>query len=431
MAQRNITSLLTDIMASNIFIPNMTTKLWIVSELYYPEVTSTGYILTEIAEGLAAVGLSVSVLCGQPSYSMRGMHAPAKENRNKVVIHRGWGTTLDKDVFFFRLINLLTTTLSLFVNVLLRIKRFDCVLVVTNPPLLPFFVAFACWLRKANCILLIHDVYPDLLIAVGKQNPTSLLVRLLNKLNKVLYASVNHIVVIGRDMHANIANKLDNKNKIRIITNWADIDKVVSINKEQNALLRELGLQEKFVLEYAGNMGYPNDIESIIESASQLLDKCDIHFLFVGSGAKKGWLEEEVTRRQLSNITILPSRSRDDQVNFLNACDISLVSLVKGMKGISVPSRIYNILAAGKPIIALADPGSELALVVKEEDIGWVVLPGDVDRLRTVILEAKTNLNLLANMGLRARRAAETKYSFEQVKKAYAGIVASIYEEVL
>jgi len=418
-------------MASHISFSNMTTKLWIVSELYYPEVTSTGYILTEIAEGLAASGLAVSVLCSQPSYSVRGMRASAKENRNKVVIHRSWGTTLDKDIFFFRLINLVTITASLFVNVLWRLKRFDSVLVVTNPPSLPFFVAFACWLRRANCVLLIHDVYPELLVAVGKLRSTSLLVRLLNKLNKVLYTSVNHIIVIGRDMHAKIANRLDNKKKVTVITNWADINKVIPTNKEQNLLLRELCLQEKFVLEYAGNIGYPNDIESIIASASQLLDKCDIHFLFIGSGAKKRWLEEEITRRKLSNITILPSRPRDDQVNFLNACDIALVSLVLGMKGISVPSRIYNILAAGKPIIAVADPDSELALVVKEEDIGWVVAPGDVDGLRMAILEAKANPDLLVQMGQRARQAAVTKYSFELVNKAYTEMVASIYAEAV
>jgi glycosyltransferase involved in cell wall biosynthesis len=391
----------------------MTTKLWIISELYYPEITSTGYIVTHIAEGLAAKGFSVSVLCSQPTYSARGMWAPAKENRNSVVIHRSRGTTLDKDILFFRLINLVTITLSLFVNVLWRLKRFESVLVVTNPPSLPYFVAFACWLRRANCVLLIHDVYPELLVAVGKLRATSLLVRLLNKLNKLLYMSVNHIVVIGRDMHTKIANRLDNEKQVSVITNWADIDQVIPIDKDQNALLRELCLREKFVLEYAGNIGYPNDIESIVESAAQLLgDKSDIRFLFIGSGAKKRWLEGEVARRNLSNVTILPSRPRDDQVNFLNACDIALVSLVKGMKGVSVPSRMYNILAAGKPIIAIAEPESEVALVVEEENIGWIVPPNNDEQLVNVIREAYSKPQRLAEMGRRARKIAETKYCF-------------------
>jgi len=408
----------------------MTDKLWIVSELYYPEVTSTGYILTEIAEGLAAEDLSISVLCSQPSYSARGLRAPAKENRNNVIIHRIWGITLDKDIFFFRLINLITITFSVFVSSLWHFKRFDIVLVVTNPPSLPFFVSFACWLRRANCVLLIHDIYPDLLVAVGKLRSTSVVVRLLNKLNKILYMSVNYIVVIGRDMQAKIVNRLlDNKKKVKVITNWADVNIIFPTIKEQNSLLRKLCLQDMFVVEYAGNIGYPNDIESIIESASRLINKYDIHFLFIGSGAKKRWLEEEVARRKLSNVTIMPSRPRHDQINFLNACDIAIVSLVQGMRGISVPSRIYNILAAGKPIIAIADLNSELDLVIKEENIGWVVQPGEVDELEKVILEAKNNPDLLVQMGKRARRTAEIKYSFELVKRAYAKLVFSIYEE--
>jgi colanic acid biosynthesis glycosyl transferase WcaI len=429
MARTNITPFVSGMVASQHSLSNMTSSLWIVSELYYPEVTSTGYILTQIAEGLAEAGVSVNVLCGQPSYSMRGMRASTKENHNNVTIYRCWGTTLNKDIFFYRLVNLITVTISLFMNACWRIRRFDNVLVVTNPPLLPFFVAFACWLRKANCVLLVHDVYPEVLVAVGKLGPTSSLVQLLNTLNKLLYNSVSHIVVIGRDMHANIANKLNNKKKVSVIPNWADIDKVIPINKKQNSLLREHRLQDKFVLEYAGNMGYPNDIESIIEAAHQLADRGDIHFLFIGSGVKKRLIEDEVRQRKLSNVTILPSRSREDQINFLNASDVAIVSLVHGMKGLSVPSRIYNILAAGKPIIAITDSGSELDHIIKEEDIGWIVPPGDIDGLRSVIAEAKSNPNLLIQMGLRARQAAETKYSFKQVKKAYIEMLSSIHKE--
>ncbi|MCX5843972.1 MAG: glycosyltransferase family 4 protein [Deltaproteobacteria bacterium] len=407
----------------------MTKKLWILSELYHPETTSTGYILTKIAEGLAARGQFVNVLCSQPTYSARGTRAPVKEKLNEVEIHRCSGTTLDKDILFFRLINLLTITVSLFVKSLWRFDRGDSVLVVTNPPSLPFLVAVACRLRKANCVLLLQDVYPELLIAVGIMSPKSLLVRGFTWFNRILYRSVKHIVVVGRDMQAQTVKKLENdREKVSVITNWADIDTVFPTDKKQNALLRELCLQDRFVLEYAGNIGYPNDIKSIVVAAARLLEAKtnDIHFLFIGSGAKKLWLEEEVIRERLSNIKILPSRPRDDQLNFLNACDVALVSLVEGMKGVSVPSRTYNILAAGKPIIAIGDPESEVALVIKEEGVGWIVPPNNPEQLVKVIREAYSNPQLLAEMGRRARKVAEKKYSYESILNSFQKLFNSI-----
>jgi glycosyltransferase involved in cell wall biosynthesis len=109
---------------------------------------------------------------------------------------------------------------------------------------------------------------------------------------------------------------------------------------------------------------------------------------------------------------------------------VSIISFNKGMTGVSVPSRLYNIMAAGKPIIAVAEPESELALVVCEEEIGWVVSPGDIGGLRTAILEAKSNPNLLLQMGQRARLAAETKYTLEKVNQGYKAVVASIHEKL-
>lgn len=398
-------------------------RLWVVSELYYPEMTSTGYILTRLAEGLAAHGHEVRVLCCQPTYSVRGMRAPAREISKGVTIRRCPGTTLDKDILFFRLVNLLTITVSLFFTALWQFRRGDRILVVTNPPSLPFFIALACALRRAHCILLIHDVYPELLVAVGKFRASHPLVRGLGRLSRFLYRKVEHIVVLGRDMQARIMETAGiGRERITIIPNWADVDQVAPARKGDNHLLSELHIQNKFVLEYAGNIGYPNDVESIVEAAETLLKDDNVHFLFIGSGAKRRWIENLVEQKRLTNVSLLPSRPRDDQGNFLNACDVALVSLVSGMEGISVPSRMYNIMAAGKPIIAITDPQSELALAVEEEDMGWVVPPGNADRLVTVIQEARAEPLRRAEMGSRARKAAESKYAYVHVLQSYLSL---------
>jgi hypothetical protein len=122
--------------------------LWVVTELYYPEETSTGYYLTRIAEGLADE-FNVKVLCGQPNYSGRGIRAPKKEFHKDVEIFRTFGTTLDKNIILFRLINMLTLSFSVFWKALLNFQKRDKILVVTTPPSLPFIIAFACYIKNA------------------------------------------------------------------------------------------------------------------------------------------------------------------------------------------------------------------------------------------------------------------------------------------
>jgi colanic acid biosynthesis glycosyl transferase WcaI len=402
---------------------------WVISELYHPEETSTGAFLTQIAEGLARRFL-VRVLCGQPTYGARGQRAPVDEVRNGVRIHRCWGTTFNKDVLPLRMINMLTIALSIMLNVVWRIRAGDCVLVVTNPPLLPLVVALACFIRRARCILIIHDVYPDVLVATGAFSNSSLLTRVIAHAMCTLYRQMERIVVLGRDMEMLIRSKVpDHHERIIRIPNWADLHLVKPLPRSENDLLSELGLANKFVIQYSGNIGRTHGIEHLIQCAEQMRNEPQLHFLFIGFGGKKVWLKQTVKDRGLKNVSIIDYRIRSELPYSLNACDIAIISLAKGMAGVSVPSRMYNVMAAGKPIIAVADVASEVAQVVNEEDIGWVVEPGNVAALKAAIIDAQRDLDRLNQMGLRARRAAETKYSLEQANASYISLVHSVYQQ--
>jgi glycosyltransferase involved in cell wall biosynthesis len=406
-------------------------RVWIVSELYYPEETSTGHFITKIAEGLAAK-YPVHVLCSQPTYAVRDQKAPTYEKLEGVFIHRCWGTKYNKDVLLLRLLNMVTITLSMLINAVRCIRAGDCVLVVTNPPVLPFALSLACYLRRSKCILIVHDVYPEVLIAAGISHKCSLLTRSLGWLTTILYDQMIRIVVLGRDMKSLVERNLPaGAQRIVIIPNWADLDFVQPLPRQNNLLLCQMGLEKKFVIQYSGNIGRTHGIEHLMNCAGQMLHESSIHFLIIGFGGKKNWLKQTIKKRKLINTTLMDYRPRSVLPISLSACDVTIISFVHGMAGVSVPSRMYNVMAAGKPIIAVADPDSELVLVVREENIGWVVSPGDIGGLRKVILEAKANPDLLVQMGQRARRAAETKYSFERVKKAYTEMVASIYEETV
>ncbi len=393
--------------------------LWVVSELYYPELTSTGYYLTTIAESLAK-DRKVKVLAGQPTYSARGQHAPKHELRNGVEIIRAWGTTLDKNVLPFRLLNMVTLAISIFFKALFQFRLHDQVLVVTNPQSLPVTTALAALLRGASYSLLVHDSYPEILIAVGALKPDSFIVTTINFINRWVYKHTSRIIVMGRDMNDLFLQKTAGLDvPIVTIPNWAELDVVHPVERKKSKLLNDLGLSEKLVFMFAGNLGHPIDVETLVGAAERLGDVPNIHFIFIGSGAKRKWLEERVRLQALSNVTILDERPRSEQQNFLNACDICLVALVRGMKGAAMPSKTYNIMAAGKPILALTESGSELARMIDEENMGWWVTPGDPDALCTLVKYISDNREDLTKRGKMARSAAMAKYSLQTAFEAY------------
>jgi glycosyltransferase involved in cell wall biosynthesis len=315
---------------------------------------------------------------------------------------------------------MLTLSFGIFLKALLNFQKGDRVLVVTTPPSLPFISALASLARGAAYVLLIHDNYPEILIAVGKTKENSFLVKILDFFNRALYKYAHKIIVVGRDMKELVDEKTRGLEvPIEYIPNWAELEQVEPANRQENKLLIELGLLDKFVFLYAGNMGYPNDLESIVYCAEQLSNNDDFHFIFLGAGVKKKWLEREVKKRELFNITILDPRPRSEQNVFLNACDVALVSLVKKMRGVSMPSRTYNILAVGKPILALADADSELAKVVREDNVGWVAAPGEPENLLKLIKKIKQQRNETVEMEKRAREAALQKYDLESALKKY------------
>lgn len=404
----------------------MDKKLWVISEVYSPDEAGGAYFMSKLAEGLGQYN-SVNVLCGYPVYTARGTTVPKREILNGVKVERCYATRFDKNIIVLRIFNLLTVSISIFFKALLGIQKQDIVLVVTTPPLLPFLVSFACYLRHAKCILHIDDVYPEILIATGLLGQRNIVARVFSFMNKILYRSFERIVVLGRDMDQLVKNKLGRSDKhVTIIPHWADVDLVKPAPKANNVLLRGLGLTDKFIIQCAGNMGRAQGIENLFKAVDILKNEKDIHFLFIGSGAKRSWMEREIRDKELYNVTILDQLPRSDQGNFLNACDIALVSLLPGMTGAGVPSRLYNIMSAGKPIIAVTGHGAEIEFVVREEGVGWFVPADQPEKLAEAILDAHSSPERLLEMGKRARSVAVAKYSEQRVIKDYYELIDSL-----
>lgn len=395
----------------------------VVSEIYYPEEVSTGFILTRIAEGLA-LEHEVSVVTGPPDYSGE-KSVPKYEIRNNVKINRIKVKTLNKNNLFLRLLRSIILSLKLTLKTISLAKKGDSIFIVTNPAPLLLIMSLVSKIKRTKLIILVHDVFPENLNAANILKKETFFFKILLKIFNKVYRSADHIVVIGRDMDKIIRSKINNASlPTTLITNWADIDDICPEARFENKLLKELRLENNFVVQFAGNLGRVQGIDQMVEAA-EILKNSNFHMLFIGDGARKKWIVEQKEKRNLKNITTLPFLPRKEQKNFLNACDICLVSLAPGMTGLGVPSKTYNVLAAGKPIVAIVDRESEIGMLVSEHKLGWVVEPGDSKALSEAIVEAM-NSQELVDMGKKARVLAESDYSLENIISKYNNLFRKI-----
>lgn len=407
-------------------------RLWIISELFYPEQTSTGYFLSEIARGLA-LNWDVQVICSQPTYSERGVTAPAIESWEGVSIHRLRGSRFDKDRLALRLVNVLTFTLSCLLFTSWRVRRGDAVLVVTNPPTIFPLVGFIARLKKAKSILLVHDVYPDVLSVTGYLSTKSFIYRAFDRLIGWSSRKYDRIVVLGRDMLSKLLDKSGLPlSRIAIIPNWGDTEAVRPIARSDNAFAKVHGMADTFNVQFSGNIGRTHDIETLLSAASLTREQQHVHYWFIGYGGKAALLEHDEARG-LANVHALPRQSREDLGPMLSSADVIVIAFIPGMAGISVPSRMYNVMAAGTPIIALAEPESELAIVVREFDCGWVIAPGDGSALAELVMWLSTPEGMLevSKKGGAARQAACECYTLDAVLTGYRTLLDQLFEENL
>jgi colanic acid biosynthesis glycosyl transferase WcaI len=352
---------------------------------------------------------------------MNGSHFPD--------VQRVWSTEFSKDNLFLRIVNIFILSMSMLVRLILKVHHGDKILVVTNPPTLPYVAIIVGRLKGARCFVLVYDVYPEVLVATGLIREGHPLIKIMHSMTALLFRSADAVIVLGRDMKDLVTQRYhDSGRNLHIIPNWTDAEEIKPTSRTENNLLLQQRIVDKFIVGYIGNIGRTHDIESIIASARIISERDQIHFLFVGNGAKKQWLDQYVVSSGLTNVTTLPFLDRSRQNEVHNACDLSIISFVPGMAGLSVPSRMYNMMAAGKPILAVTDGWSELARVIEEERIGWVISSHSPEEIAECIVRAQEQPDVLIEMGRRARDVVIKKYSFPQILRRYQELLATVFE---
>lgn len=193
---------------------------------------------------------------------------------------------------------------------------------------------------------------------------------------------------------------------------------VFPMDKVDTQICSALKLQDRFVFQFAGNLGYAQGIDNLLEAIG-LIKNDNIHFLFIGDGAKAGDIVSYMKKGTHKNVSLLGFQDRANQNDFLNACDIGIVTLSDGMYGLGVPSKSYNIMASGKPMLFIGDRQSEIALCIEEYSLGWVVEPDNPEMLARMIEHIYSNRTCLSAMQNNAKTVADTVFAKERILEKY------------
>lgn len=410
--------------------PVMLGNVLFLSQYFWPEENATSEMLSGVAFELVGRGIPVLAVAGQPAYHRGSKKLPSVLEKEGVLVRRVGSTRFDKNHTLGRILNTATFTLSCFVSIL-RQPRPAALLAVTNPPLLLWIARGIGGVYRRPVILLIHDVYPQIASALGQVPETSLLSRSWRRLNKWAYRGAARIIVLDQAMAGVIQAELPPNlgRKVVVIPNWSDGNFIRPNSRRDHPLRKELGLADDFVLLYSGNIGLFHEIETIVRAAVRLREVNKIRFVFIGNGGQLPWLRDMVQNNELKNVVLLPFQAKERLPQTLSMCDAGFVTLKTAATGFCSPSKLYGLLAAGKPILALTDARAEAARVARTHQCGIHVVPGDDGHLAREILRLKDDPFLLETMGVRARRAFEENYTLPHVVNQYEDLLHEVFEE--
>lgn len=381
----------------------MKKKIWIVSELFYPEESTTAYILTEIAKTLSS-DFEVHAIAGTPVYEI---NKPIQELKN-VEIHRIKSKRIDKNKLVFRFQRALSLCFAMKKFIKKNISKNDLILMVTNPVfntlLLPKFLKR----KKIDTTLLVHDIFPENTLEAGIIK-SGFLYSFVKKLFDSSYSSVSRCIALGKDMADIIKSKTKDKVPVLVIENWADTERIKPDVKKDYT--------DKIVIKFSGNIGRVQGLEDLFHVIKRVTNK-NLLFIFAGSGAVLHKLKRIKDELKLDNIVFEDAYPKEKEYVVLNNCDISLICLGKSMYGLGVPSKAYNCMSVGKPLLFVGPKDSEIYCEVLDNHMGWSFYP-DEQNLIDFLNELDSHAYCFSSLGSNARKCAETKYSKEIILEKY------------
>ena len=399
--------------------PNRKPRLLVFNQYYWPGIEATAQLLTELCEALAEeaeVKVVTGVLHGHEDEPRQLVH-------NGVEIVRVPSTSFERSRIAARASNYVTyLSNALFFG--LRGRRPDVVLCMTDPPVVADIALLVARRYGAPLVVISQDVFPEIAVQLKRlENP--LLMGLLRALVSAYLRRADRIVAIGETMRRRLEAKGARPDRVHVIPNWVDTSRVRPLGKATQ-WAHERRFDERFVVMHSGNVGHAQDLDSLVRAATFLRDLDDLVIPIIGSGARHAELTALAARLQVDRVLFLSYQNRRVLPQSLSAADVHVVGLAPGLSGYVVPSRLYGILAAGRPVIAAADPESETVQVVREIGCGIVIPPGRPELLARTIRDAHDGAYDLDAMGARGREWVEREADRSVALRRYRELLTEV-----
>ncbi len=405
-------------------------RIQIVCPHFEPDVAPTGVVISEIVRGLVSRGHEVDVVTSLPWYAA---HAVDEAWKGRIIRKEttAWGSITRVYPFPTNKRNILAralgyggfTALASLCSLLER--RRPEVIMAMSPPLT---LGLAAWLtsrlRRAPFVFNVQDVFPDVAVEVGAISNQGV-IRLLEGLERFVYRRADAVTVLSEDLRSNVESKIVRAETtdraaetVRVIPNFVDTEQIRPQARE-NSYRSEFGLGTRTVVMYAGNLGFSQPLELMVEAARELAHRDDVVFVINGDGSRRQELESLASG--LDNVVFADFQPVERLAEVLAAGDVHVIALRRGLARASVPSKLYSILAAGRAVLASLDSGTEVATVVSSQRAGIAVAPQDQAAFTAAVLELVDNSDLAA-MGSAGRQFVLQRASAQGVAAAYADL---------
>ena len=403
-------------------------RIVFLNRCFWPDSEATGQLLADLCEDLSD-SFDVHVVCGQPNSPPAGARYTkiGHQVRNGVTIHRLPHTRCPKRLPAGRLLNIVSFAHATSRYLRRTQLRADVFVSETDPFLLPIVASRHAARCRAKLVCYLQDIYPDVAVAIAKAR-SSWLTRRIRQHLRAVYQQADQIVVLGYCMRRRLqaAPWGISHQRFSMIPNWADCDLIQPRAKQGLSFLKTHGLEDRFVVMHSGNMGLTQRLDLLISAAQNPLWPQRAVLALVGDGAARHELERQAGLLRGDRIRFLPYQPQSELSNSLSAADLHVVSMHDNVAGCLCPSKLYGILAAGRPVLAICPEAADLHAVVKSQRLGWCCPPGNATAIASAVADAATEPAKRLAMGRRARRLAVICYDRKVVTTQFANLLREV-----
>jgi colanic acid biosynthesis glycosyl transferase WcaI len=384
-----------------------------VNRYFSPDESATSRMLSDLAFRLVERGVSVAVVTSRQLYENPRAALPAQETINGVTVYRVSTATRGRSHLLGRALDYLSFHAAAGIALLRILMPGDVVVAKTDPPLISLIVSSAAALRGALLVNWLQDLFPEVAtVLTPGLIPTWLERWLIAARNRSLRRAAMN-VVLGEGMRQRLLAAGVAAERVQIVPNWADPAAVVPRLAAESATRLRLGLGGRFVIGYSGNLGRAHEFDTLIEAARLLRGDSGFAFLITGGGAKADALRRAVQAEGLDSFFFQGYQPAELLSDSLAAADVHFVSLLPALEGLIVPSKIYGILAAGRPALFIGATSGDLGRLVTAEGCGVAVAVGDSEHLAAELVSLRNSPARLESMGSKARELALSRYTSE------------------